>query len=258
MTASRRRATILAVLVSRLGLTPLKGARHESLPALELRRTGPALDRALCLVDPDAPGGPRVLRTVENPRLPALRASYDAGVLSLDFPDGSRVSGPLTDAGRELRSDYWGREAVLEVQDGPHAAAVEEWLGRRVVLARARSGDVVYGAPVTVVTTGDLRALGLEGQDARFRSTITLDTERAADSFTPGQRLSVGGAVIQVRGAVPRCAVVDLDPETGRRDARVLAALPVVAGEPTFGLDAHVVVPGRVALGDRAGIERAA
>ncbi|GGF48309.1 hypothetical protein GCM10011519_22870 [Marmoricola endophyticus] len=241
------------MLVSRLGLTPLKGARHVALPSVELGTDGPVGDRVFCLVDPEGrDGGPRVLRTVENPRLPALRASYDGTALSVLLPDGTVVEGAPHDTGTELKSDYWGRDALLVEQDGPFAEAIGAWLGRRVVLARAAAGDVVYGGPVTVVTTGDLHRLGLEGQDARFRATVTLDTDRRADSFAPGSRLQLGAAVLEVRGAVPRCAVVDLDPTSGERDARVLTSLPVVAGEPTFGLDARVSSPGQVHVGDRA------
>jgi uncharacterized protein YcbX len=58
---------------------------------------------------------------------------------------------------------------------------------------------------------------------------------------------------VRVRAAVPRCAVIDLDPQTGRRDAPVLKALAGSGEQPSaieFGVDAVVTAPGRVALGD--------
>ena len=273
MTPSRGRVTLLAVLVSRIGLTALKGARHQSLPEVELTASGPIGDRVFCLVDPSgedvdaADHAARVLRTVENPAMPALRVAWDGTTLRVTFPDDTVVAGDPTDSGERLRSDYWGRGTLLAVQDGPHATAIGEWLGRRVVLARAGAGEVVYGGHVTVVTTGDLRELAtrtgdptLAGQDARFRSTLTLDTPRSASTFVPGELVRVGEVLLEVRGAVPRCAVVDLDPARGGRLAsgRALTALPVVAGEPTFGFDAQVVTPGTVRLADPASLERAA
>jgi uncharacterized protein YcbX len=59
---------------------------------------------------------------------------------------------------------------------------------------------------------------------------------------------------VRVRGVVPRCAVVDLDPETGRNDALVLAELAGYRqsqGEINFGVDAVVTGAGRVRAGDQ-------
>jgi len=122
------------------------------------------------------------------------------------------------------------------------------------------TGEVVYGASVTVVTTGSMRLLaqrlGREVADARFRSTFLVDTADSAphveDSWV-GRELRVGEATVKVRGVVPRCAVVDLDPVTGRGDApvlRELAAYRQGQAEISFGVDAVVTVPGRVRTGD--------
>jgi uncharacterized protein YcbX len=65
--------------------------------------------------------------------------------------------------------------------------------------------------------------------------------------------LSVPG----MRGVVPRCAVVDLDPDTGARRSPVLKALGVyrhLHGEVVFGVDAVVTQPGEVRSGDRVDI----
>ena len=60
------------------------------------------------------------------------------------------------------------------------------------------------------------------------------------------------GLDARVRGVVPRCAVVDLDPDTGARRSPVLKALGVyrhLHGEVVFGVDAVVTQPGRVRPG---------
>lgn len=56
-----------------------------------------------------------------------------------------------------------------------------------------------------------------------------------------------------MRRAIPRCRVIDLDPDTGMRrtDAmRALADYRRQGNEVVFGVDAVVTKPGRVYLGD--------
>ena len=59
---------------------------------------------------------------------------------------------------------------------------------------------------------------------------------------------------MRIRGVLPRCAVVDLNPVTGRRDARVLAELAkyrLSRTEINFGVDAVVTAAGLVRTGDQ-------
>ena len=116
-------------------------------------------------------------------------------------------------------------------------------------LARvAGPGEVVYGHPVSLVCTGDLETLG-EPDSARFRATFTLD----APSLPPtGSDLRLGDAVVRIRDQIPRCRVIDINPATGEMDTRHLATLavrPRRVGELPFGVDAVVVTPGTVAVG---------
>ena len=248
--------------VARIGLTPVKGARHQSLESLELALEGPVGDRVFCLVD-RARG--RVLRTVENPTLVQAVARWEAGVLSVDLP-GSTVEGVPTPTGETLAVDYWGRTAHVEEISGPWAEAFSDHLGEDVVLARAeRPGEVVYGASVTVLTTASLALLaervGRDVDSARFRSTLLLHGAGAPheEDTWVGRELRVGRAYLRVRGTVPRCAVVDIDPETGERDVRVLKTLGgyrQIERDVHFGVDAVVVAPGDVRVGEAVELER--
>lgn len=217
------------VRVERIGFTPLKGGRHTSHDLVDLATRGPVGDRVFCLVDPSRG---RVLRTVENPTLLAACARWEAGVLSVNLP-GRTVEGVPSRSGEMLSVDYWGRPAAVERCTGPWAQAYSEYLGRDVVLCRSvTQAEVVYGASVTLVTTSSIRMvaqhLGREVASARFRATFLIDIDDAPphheDSWV-GRELHVGEATVRVRGVVPRCAVVDLDPETGENDAPVLREL---------------------------------
>lgn len=250
--------------VSRIGFSALKGARHVAHDEARFETEGPVGDRRFALVDRAAG---RVLRTIENPSLVAIRASYIAGagpgepeVLGLHLPDGTELRASTHDSGEELKADYWGRPARLHLQHGPHAAVLSHYLGREVVLARTEPGEVVYSGAVTVIGTTELRELaaragepGLAHQDSRFRSTLTLHAQRGIDDLAPGTVLRVGRAALRVRGSVPRCAVIDRDPVNGTSSAAVLKTLAGCRerdGEVWFGLDTDVVAPGPVCVGD--------
>ena len=250
--------------VRRLGFAAVKGTRHLARDAVTLAADGPVGDRAFCLVDPESA---RVLRTVEHPTLTCVEATTgDGGELRLRWPDGREVVGPLEATDEApltvdplLTVDYWGRPATARLLDGPHTAALAAYLGRPVRLAATQPGEVVWAGAVSVVTTGELDRLsermtsaGLTAPialDERFRATITLDAEQDP---APGTRLRVGTATIEVARRIDRCAVVDVDPATGRRDVPVLAHLDRHEGLLTFGVDARVVQPGRVEMGDPA------
>lgn len=223
-----------------------------------LTAEGPLGDRVFCLVD-RARG--RILRTTENPALLRACTRWQAGVLSVDL-SGHTIEGVPSPSGEILNLDYWGRAAAVQSCTGPWSEAYSEYLGYDVVLCRSvTAGEVVYGASVTVVTTASIRLLAQRvGRDVgseRFRSTFLVDTGESTshveDSWV-GRELRIGKATVRVRGVVPRCAVVDLDPVTGQKDASVLRELAgyrLRRGEINFGVDAVVTVAGEVRTGDQ-------
>lgn len=249
--------------VTRVGFTVLKGGRHVARQTSELTGSGARGDRLFCLVDP---ARDRVLRTVENPTLVQVVAAVDGERLRLELPTGTVVGRPEP-TGELGTVDYWGRDADVELLAGPWAAALSEHLGYEVVLARpTRAGAVVYGGSVSLVTTSSMarleRELGRPVGSERFRATYLLDTDglppHVEDGWV-GRELRLGTARVRVRGIVPRCAVVDLDPASGARDVPVLRALGGYRrgdSEICFGVDAEVTVPGRVDVGDRAELGR--
>ena len=232
-----------------VGFAPVKGMRHLALDHVDLDELGAVGDRAFCLVDV---ARRRVLRTVQHPSLMAIVAqAYDDG-LALTLPTGEQVDGPASPSGETITCDYWGRPVELALVDGPHAELISRHLGKDVRLARAPRTAVVFGDPITVVTTASLRELDVEA--ARFRATLVLDTDEPwVEDTWLGREIDLGGATVRIGGPVPRCAVIDHHPETGEKDARILRALvrqrPTNrAGEPMFGVYATVTRPGRVSV----------
>lgn len=252
--------------VVRAGFAPVKGTRHLSLDRVVLDERGAVGDRELALValDDGDPTRGRVLRTVQNPSLVAVRAQPAGERLDVVLPEGEAASAVPVPTGRSVTCDYWGREVALELLDGPHAKLFSRWLGRPVWLARARRGDVVFAAPVTLVTTASLRDLAersehpvLPDQAARFRSTVVVEADEPyAEEGWTGRVVELGGARVRIGLPIPRCAVIDLCPETGVRDVRLLKTLSGYrprnrAGEPAFGMFAEVLTPGVVSVAPR-------
>jgi uncharacterized protein YcbX len=243
--------------IRQAGFTPIKGGRHVEHHFVDLAVAGPVGDRMFCLVDL-ARG--RVLRTVENPSLLACTAHWTDGVLSIEMGDQTIEAAPQP-SGRELALDFWGRPAAVEVVDGPWAQAYSDYLGFEVALTRAmRPGDLVYGASVTIVTTGGLRSLAektdTEIDSHRFRATFVIDTDGLAaqveDSWA-GRELQLGSARVRVLAGIDRCAVIDADPASGASGTRLLQTLAgyrLRDGAIDFGMYAEVTVPSRVFRGD--------
>jgi uncharacterized protein YcbX len=244
------------MLIASLGSSPLKGGRLNRIERLEFALDGPVGDREFAVVDL---ANGRVLKTVENPRLLAVTAQWHGGVLALEI-DGTRYEAEPQPVGAQLELDYWGRPSAVRVVDGPWTPALSRLIGRDVALARAAlPGAVVYGASVTLVTTGSLRRLasrvGHEVDPARFRATAVIDSgddDHVEDAWA-GRELALGSATVRVAEGIARCAVIDLDPRTatsGTRLLKTLAGYRLRSGDIEFGVYASVVSPGSVAVGD--------
>jgi len=274
-------------IVARLGLTPLKGAAHLHPERVVVRPDEVVGDRRWALIQPVASGW-RIVRTVESPRMTAVRARCDAeGVLHLELPggrwsvvDGADSAGAGT-AG--VVAEYWGLPVGVHLVPGPWDGALSDLLGREVHLVTVdRAGAVVFAEPVSIVTTSSVREIarraGLgarefvgdsgvcEGgvDDERFRASMVIDTAGLpafAEDGWVGGRLWVGSVELIVRQQLARCGVIRIRPGTGAVGGpdplRLLAADRVVDGEVVFGLGADVAVPGEIAVGDAVRLSRA-
>lgn len=249
--------------VVQLGFATVKGTRHLSRDAVELDAHGPVGDRAFLVVDLERR---KVQRTLSNRTLVQVQARWDGETLGLELPSGGSVSAPAPLTGDTVTCEYWNRTVTHALTAGPHSELLSDHLGKPVRLAASPRNGVVYGAPVSIMTTASLRDLesrtgrtDLLESASRFRMTMVVDAgdEPYIEDSWFGRELELGSAVVRVRGAVARCAQIDMEPATGAKDGSLLKTLsgyrPDTGGEPWFGVDAEVVAPGTVRQGDALG-----
>lgn len=220
--------------VAALRRYPVKSLLGEAVDALDLDARGCAGDRdwSVRTADGHIASGKDTRRFAAVPGLLDLRAYAGDGGVTLVLPDGS----------------------ALPVQEA--AGAVSAHVGQPVTLARETDVSHFDDGPVSLLGTASVDAVSAElGEDvdwARFRPNVLLRTERAfAEDDLVGRRLRIGGAVVEVTMASPRCVMVDLESADLPRGGGVLRAVGRVNGA-CLGVVARVVTPGRVRLGDRA------
>jgi uncharacterized protein YcbX len=251
--------------VSWLTIAPVKGLALRHPDEILLDRHGVAENRRFYLVGPD---GQRV-GARECGELFEVEPDYDAADnrLALRFPDGRVAEGEVR-LGEPLETDFWGRPVRGRVVDGPWAAALSEFAGRPLRLARSDEpgAGVDRGTargPVSLVSDASLAELGRQSgaggpvDGRRFRMLVGVDgcAPHEEDSWL-GLPVRIGEATVRFTGTVGRCVVTTRNPDTGQRDFDTLKAIKAyrgqnpVTGELDMGVFGIVVEPGRIRVGD--------
>lgn len=112
---------------------------------------------------------------------------------------------------------------------------------------------------ISILGLAALRALGQRlGRPLspdRFRGNLWIEGIAPLEEFDwVGREITVGAARLKVVEPITRCTAIEANPETGRRDAPVLAALEHAYGHQEFGVYAEVVEGGEIAPGDAVGL----
>ena len=249
----------MSLRVAWICISPVKGLALRQLEECELTEAGLAGDRLFFLVDEND----RLVNSKGLGVLQQIVPSYDAGTLSLAFPDGTTVAEQVAVDG-SLEAQFWGMAVPVRVVEGPWSEAISGFAGRSLRLVRAPgpAPDRLRGGAATLLGTGSLRAMaratGVDEVDGRrFRMNFGIDGlgEHEEDEWL-GRRVRLGAAVVVPQGNVGRCAVTTQNPETGRPDLDTLKALAayradVDTTEPLpFGVHAAVAQAGRVRVRD--------
>jgi len=249
--------------VARISITPVKSMGLLHPDEVELTDAGVPYDRLFYLVDEQD----RLFTTGRrgNPTQPVLPA-YDPERerLSLTFPDGSKIEGPVGELADALVTDFYGRPVRAHVVNGPWEARLSAYLETSARLARCdRLGDGTDVYHTTLVSSASVAEVGKRGEHdgeldgRRFRMTFELDgcTPHEEDAWA-GRPIRIGKARLRVYGQVPRCVVTTQHPDSGLKDFDTLKVLteyrgliPNRKGIP-FGMYAEVEKPGRVRVGD--------
>lgn len=245
--------------VARFSIAPVRSLALLHPEEIDLTEVGVVEDRRFYLVDDTD----RLIDRTIIGTLVRIRAwtDPDATRLRLEFPDGQVVDDEVR-LGEPIETPIYDRTGVGHVVDGPWAAALSSFTGRRIRLIRcAQPAGTRLGNPASLVSDGSIRELATHADvpavDARrFRMLMELEgaTAREEDGWI-GRRIAVGEAILAVRKPCARCAITTQDPDTGTRDLDTLRTIIAYRGlregkNADFGVLADVERPGRVRLGD--------
>lgn len=230
--------------VASLWRYPVKSMLGERCDRLELEPREVVGDRLFAVRDEAGKlgSGKHTRRFRRMDGLFGFRARYDeAGLVPvITLPDGLA-----------MRGDTQEVHAALSTQ-----------LGIPVTLSREASIPHHDAAPIHLVTTSSLRAigaaLGAERLDERrFRPNVVLETEGAGflEDAWIGRTLRVGDtAQLRVESDTERCRMIGLPQDELDEQPRALHELARLHAA-RLGIYLKVIVPGAVRVGDRVLVE---
>ncbi|MHB8492719.1 MAG: MOSC N-terminal beta barrel domain-containing protein, partial [Solirubrobacteraceae bacterium] len=174
--AARRTATVTALLT-----TPVKGLRIGHVDEIVLGASGASDDRRFFLIDEQD----RMVNGKRAATLGAVSAAWErhTRVLTLGFPDGATVSGPVR-LGEQLTTRFHRRSMAAFAVTGPWSDALSRHAGLRLRLVQA---DPAQGATdrgprgaVSLISSASVRRLeaaarGQQVDPRRFRMLVEVD-----------------------------------------------------------------------------------
>lgn len=236
---------------------PVKGLSPEPLQRLPLKAGGTApFDRAYAIengpgrFDPEHPAHlPKInfLMLMRNERLATLATQFDDETETLTvFRAGKQVArGDLrTPIGRMMIEQFFAAYMQGELRGAP-----------RIVSAPGHSFSDVAAKCLHIVSLASLReferVVGRPLSPLRFRPNVVIDgLEPWAELQWKGKPLRIGGVELEFIKRTERCAATDVDPDTGKRDTAIPAALLRTYGHTDFGIYARVISDGAISIGD--------
>jgi uncharacterized protein YcbX len=248
----------VAITVSRLSVTPIKGTRIHQVDEIDLRSQGAVGDRRFYVIDDSG----RMVNAKMLNGFQSVVASCSESQLTLEFPDGRRVAGTV-EAGPTVQTTFFSAPRDATLADGGFSEALSEYFGRPLRLVQTDNAvDRGPAGAASLISRASLARLaaeaGAESLDARrFRMLIEIDgIDAHEEDRWAGSEVRAGAAVIRFRGHVGRCLITSQDPETGVVDLPTLDVLRAYRGELVtteplpFGIYGDVLQPGLIRVGD--------
>lgn len=236
---------------------PVKGLSPEPLERMRLRagETAP-FDRAYAIengpgrFDPANPQHlPKInfLMLMRNERLASLVTAFDDATQTLTIRRGGKqvARGELTTPiGRKMIEQFLAAYMQDELRGAPRIVSAP---GHSFADVAAKCLHIVRLATVRELE----RAVGRPVNPLRFRPNVVIDGSDAWEEFNwIGKEFAAGGTRLEVFKRTERCAATDVDPDTGKRDMAIPAALQRMRGRSDLGVYARVIQDGELALGD--------
>jgi uncharacterized protein len=225
---------------------PVKSLAGEPLAAARVDGRGLGGDRAHAVLDGRPQHLGRRLTARQAPRLLAWSAAYP------DAPDDALD--PAAPPPPTLRAP----DGTVWAWDDPAlAGALEADLGIPVRLHRDPAGQQDLERSVLVTTEASRRALEAALGDRvdlrRFRTNLHLELDAApfAEERLQGGHLRVGQVTLALLHPCARCVIPTRNPDDQGRWPELLRFLHR-ARAGLFGINARVLAPGRLAVGDQA------
>jgi uncharacterized protein len=253
----------VSAVVCGLAFTPVKATRLLSVDRIRLERDGLRENRRFFLID----GRGRMVNSKRVGALQTIVADYSdaARTLSLTFPDGRVISGPVR-CGETVDARFSTRPVRVPLVSGPWSEAISELAGQPLSLVEAEidGGAVDRGkeGTISLISRASLQRFAEHaGQphvdSRRFRMLIEIDGVPAhAEDDWVGSSARIGSVLVAFKGHVGRCLITSRDPDTGQVDLPTLDLLgsyrsrtPTTEPLP-FGVYGEVLEAGSINLGD--------
>jgi uncharacterized protein YcbX len=246
---------------------PVKGLSAEPLPALTLARaSGLAFDREYALALGTTEFDPQNPEPLDKGFFLMLRSNEVLAALSTRFDPESGQLTVIRDGEAVLTEDLTsetGREAVedfFESYVGPAAKGRPRLV--RAAGHKFTDGSVISPAfmrAVSLINLASVRALeertGQPIHPLRFRANIYVDgLEPWAEMDWVDREVTIGSLRLRGLARTPRCAAVDVNPETAARDTNLPKALKRNFGHVDLGIYLEVLADGAIAFGDRMAV----
>jgi uncharacterized protein YcbX len=262
----------MSATVSWVSISPVKGMRMQDRQEVRLNNQGAVDDRRFFLVDE----ADEMISSTRVGSLLEIVPEYLPGddrdsrpILSLAFPDGSTVTGPV-ECARASRVSFYGLGLDARPVIGPFSEAISDHCGVSLSLVESPSNrnGVDRGAigGATLLGTASLQRLEQAAAEAgqpgtidqrRFRMNFGIDgiKPHEEDEWI-GRDVEVGGSLLRIHERVGRCATTTRDPDAGNVDLKTLHHIRSYRDDVEcdeglpFGVYASVRLPGTVMLGD--------